>query len=155
MEDATTAPNERRDFIANLVVGAAGLFGLGGFALRFFQYLYPVVPPLQVLEVPAARRDAIPLNGGVVVTLPTGHVALVDKGGEVRAFSAVCTHLGCIVRWEGPMEHLYCPCHNGMFDRDGSVVGGPPPRPLERFPVDIREGQVFVKIKVRPKAVTA
>lgn len=155
MEDATAVPNERRDFIANLVVGVAGLFGLGGFALRFLQYLYPVVPPLQVLEVPVARRDAIPANGGLVVTLPTGHVALVDKGGDVRAFSAVCTHLGCLVRWEGPMEHLYCPCHQGMFDRDGSVAGGPPPRPLERFPVEVRDGQVFVTIKVRPKTATA
>lgn len=155
MEDVTAAPSERRDFIANLVVGVAGFLGLGGFALRFLQYLYPVVPPFEDVEVPAARRDAIPPNGGLVVTLPTGHVALVDKGGDVRAFSAVCTHLGCIVRWEGPMEHLYCPCHNGMFDRDGTVVGGPPPRPLEQFPVAIRDGQVFVKIRVRQKAATA
>ena len=77
------------------------------------------------------------------------------KGLSLRAFSAVCTHLGCIVRWEAGMEHLYCACHGGMFDRAGRVVGGPPPRPLPRYPVEVREGQVFVKIKSRPPVMGA
>jgi Rieske Fe-S protein len=42
-----------------------------------------------------------------------------------------------------------------MFAPDGQVVGGPPPRPLPRYPVEVREGQVFVKIKVRPPVVGA
>lgn len=145
----------RREFMANLVMAIAGFLGIGGLAARFLQYLYPVVPPEEVVEVPAGRRDQVPANGGLVLSLPTGQIALVDAGGELRAFSAVCTHLGCIVRWESGMEHLYCACHGGMFGRAGQVVGGPPPRPLPRYAVEIREGQVFVKIKVRPPAVGA
>jgi cytochrome b6-f complex iron-sulfur subunit len=147
---------DRREFVADLVVTAAGVVGLGGVAVRFLQYLYPVVPPEQVIEVAAGRRDAIPLNGAAVVALATGHVALVDAGGELRAFSAVCTHLGCIVKSE-PTDHhaLYCACHGGMFDHQGEVVGGPPPRPLPRYPVEVRDGQVFVKVTVRPPVLTA
>ena len=145
----------RREFVANLVMGIAGFLGIGGLAVRFVQYLYPVVPPEEVVEVPAGRRDQVPAGGGLVLSLPTGQVALVDAGGELRAFSAVCTHLGCIVRWEPGMEHLYCACHGGMFDREGRVTGGPPPRPLPRYPVEVRDGQVFVKMTVRPPAVTA
>lgn len=154
-EASPDAAPARREFVANLVMGIAGFLGVGGLAARFLQYLYPVIPPEEIVEVPAGRRDLVPSNGGVVLALPTGQIALVEAGGELRAFSAVCTHLGCIVRWEPGMEHLYCACHGGMFDRWGQVVGGPPPRPLPRYPVEVREGQVFVKIKVRPPVVGA
>ena len=151
-----TTGNGRREFVADLVLTVAAAVGFGGVAARFLQYLYPVVPPEQVIEVAAGRRDAVPPNGGMVVSLPGGHVALVDVSGELRAFSAVCTHLGCIVQSQ-PTEHhaLYCACHGGMFNREGEVVGGPPPRPLPRYPVEVRDGQVFIKLTVRPPVLTA
>ena len=143
--------NGRREFVADLVVTLSAAIGLGSVAARFLQYLYPVVLPEQVIEVAAGPRDAVPANGGIIVNLPEGHLALVDAGGELRAFSAVCTHLGCIVQWQ-PTDHhaIYCACHGGMFTREGAVVGGPPPRPLPRYPVEVRDGQVFVKMTVRP-----
>lgn len=146
----------RRTFVADLTLTVAGAMGLGSVAARFLQYLYPVVPPEQVVEVSAGPREAVPANGGIVVSLPIGHVVLLDAEGELRAFSAVCTHLGCIVKWQ-PTDHhaIYCECHGGMFTREGDVVGGPPPRPLPRYPVEVREGQVFVKMTVRPPSVTA
>jgi cytochrome b6-f complex iron-sulfur subunit len=142
---------KRRDFLANLVLAAAGLLALGGFAARFFAFLYPEVPAEKVLEVPVIARSQIPTNGGVVVNLPAGHVAVLDVNGEVRAFSAVCTHLGCLITWQPTSDHAwYCPCHKGKYDREGRVVSGPPPRPLTRYPVSVRDGQVYVTIKVRP-----
>ncbi len=151
-----TPGNGRRAFVADLVLTLASAAGLGGTAVRFLQYLYPVVPPEQVVEVAAGPRDAVPANAGIVVNLPMGHVVLLDADGELHAFSAVCTHLGCIVKWQ-PTEHhaIYCECHGGMFTREGDVVGGPPPRPLPRYPVEVREGQVFVKMTVRPPVLTA
>ena len=146
----------RREFLANLVLGVAGLLTLGGFASRFFAFLYPVVPPEQLVEVPAASRDQIPRNGGMVVSLPVGHVALVDADGELRAFSAVCTHLGCIVKWQPDGGHVwYCPCHKGTYDREGRVVSGPPPRPLQRYGVAVRDGKVYVKLPYRPPVLPA
>ena len=150
------AGNGRREFVADLVVTLSSAIGLGSVAARFLQYLYPVVPPEQVIEVAAGPRNSVPENGGIIVNLAAGHLALVDAGGELRAFSAVCTHLGCIIQWQ-PTEHhaLYCACHGGMFTREGKVVGGPPPRPLPSYPVEVRDGQVFVKMKVRPPVLTA
>ena len=146
----------RRKFVADLALTLTSAAGLGGLAVRFLQYLYPVVPPEQVIDVAAGPRDAVPANGGIVVNLPAGHVVLLDADGELRAFSAVCTHLGCIVKWQ-PTEHhaIYCECHGGMFTREGNVVGGPPPRPLPQYPVEVRDGQVFVKMTVRPPVLTA
>ena len=146
----------RREFIANLLVGVAGLLSVGGLASRLFEFLYPVVPPERLIQVPAADRDQIPRNGGIIAHLPTGHVALVDVQGEVRAFSAVCTHLGCIVRWQPDANYVwFCPCHKGTYDRDGKVVSGPPPRPLRPYAVTVRDGKVFVTLPYRPPVLPA
>jgi cytochrome b6-f complex iron-sulfur subunit len=58
--------------------------------------------------------------------------------GDVRAFSAVCTHLDCTVQFKSDTAQLWCACHNGMYDLGGNVVSGPPPRGLEKFMVNIR-----------------
>jgi Rieske Fe-S protein len=58
--------------------------------------------------------------------------------GDVRAFSAVCTHLDCTVQFKTDTAQLWCACHNGTYDLGGTVVSGPPPRPLEKFVVNLR-----------------
>jgi Rieske Fe-S protein len=58
--------------------------------------------------------------------------------GEVRAFSAVCTHLDCTVQYKPDTAQLWCACHNGTYDLGGNVVSGPPPRALEQFVVNLR-----------------
>jgi Rieske Fe-S protein len=61
-------------------------------------------------------------------------IVFLDREGEgYRALSAACTHLGCGVSWDGAARQFKCPCHGGVFDRDGRVLSGPPPRPLDRL----------------------
>jgi cytochrome b6-f complex iron-sulfur subunit len=69
-------------------------------------------------------------------------VIRTDKG--YRAFSAVCTHLGCIVHWDAADRELKCPCHAAAFDAAGQVVSGPPPRGLPEYGVMVAQGQVIV-----------
>ncbi len=64
---------------------------------------------------------------------------------EVTALSAICTHLGCIVRWKEGSKELDCPCHGGRFDLKGFVIGGPPPRPLPRYPVTVENGYIVIE----------
>lgn len=80
-------------------------------------------------------------------------LVLVDGAEGVVAYSAICTHLGCTVRFsEEPMDaapfpHIHCPCHSALFDprRGGIVLGGPAPRPLPQLPVRVNEkGEVVV-----------
>jgi len=70
----------------------------------------------------------------------------------IVAYSAICTHLGCTVRFsEEPMEqapfpHIHCPCHGAMFDPQHGcrVLGGPAPRPLPQLPVQVNaKGEVI------------
>lgn len=71
---------------------------------------------------------------------------------EFIAFSVNCTHLGCPVRWLPDAELFMCPCHGGVYYKDGSVAAGPPPRPLVRYDVRVVNGQV--KIKSAPIPIT-
>ena len=63
---------------------------------------------------------------------------------EFIAVSTRCMHLGCPVRWVIPSQRFVCPCHGGVYDAVGKVVGGPPVRPLDRFKTRVQNGQVQI-----------
>jgi Rieske Fe-S protein len=70
----------------------------------------------------------------------------VSKVGEdYRVLSAVCSHLGCSVNWEGKAGIFRCPCHNGVYSPEGKVISGPPPRPLTRLQARVKDGNIEVK----------
>ena len=152
MEDlapSAIAPRSRRDFMANIIMGAGTVLGLGSLAYRFLEYLYPVIPPIKLAEVPAGKPDDIPPEGARLVQLPAGPVLLEKADNEVRALSAICTHLGCTVQWHPEEKKFICPCHQGIYDFNGNVLSGPPLRPLEKLQVKVRDEQVFVLMKSR------
>ena len=66
------------------------------------------------------------------------------------AFSANCTHLGCPVRWMEGAELFMCPCHGGVYYKDGNVAAGPPPLPLVRYGVRIENGEVKISSVIVP-----
>ena len=65
-------------------------------------------------------------------------------GNELKAFSATCTHLGCIVQYRPDLGHIWCACHNGHYDLNGRNISGPPPAPLEEYTVNLRGDQIVV-----------
>jgi menaquinol-cytochrome c reductase iron-sulfur subunit len=69
---------------------------------------------------------------------------LTEDGRTFIALSNICTHLGCRVRWIADEEQFYCPCHVGIFDKEGNVVAGPPPRPLDRYQVMVDEEEIQI-----------
>jgi menaquinol-cytochrome c reductase iron-sulfur subunit len=72
---------------------------------------------------------------------------------DFTAFSVNCTHLGCPVNWRQDAELFLCPCHGGVYYADGSVAGGPPPRPLNQLPVRVT-GDQRVQVLTRPLTQT-
>jgi len=128
----------RRGFLqASLAVLAAGWTGWLVQAALFpaaATETRPVEIPLSDLPVGATR--------GITYE---GRPALVLRTADgVTALSLVCTHLGCLVQWQEGKQQLFCPCHDGRFDRDGDVLAGPPPLPLERLPVKILADRIIV-----------
>ena len=69
---------------------------------------------------------------------------------EFIAFEVNCSHLGCPVRWIASAEIFMCPCHGGVYYKDGSVAAGPPPRPLSRYEMQIKDGRVQLQTQAVP-----
>ncbi len=69
---------------------------------------------------------------------------LTEDGRNYIVMSNICTHLGCRVRWIAEKDQFFCPCHNGVFNKTGDVVSGPPPKPLNRFKVKVENDQIYV-----------
>lgn len=74
-------------------------------------------------------------------------IRLDGPSGEILVLSNICTHLGCGVRWDDSRKAFLCPCHNAVFDIEGKVVSGPPPRPLNRLNYQVRGGEILVRIE--------
>lgn len=121
---------------ATVVVAAAAAYP----AIRFLAppgdgKAGPVAVPLADLPPGSARTVEA---GGRTIVLIHG------DDGEIRAFHAVCTHLGCGLRWAEDARELHCGCHGGRFASDGRVLGGPPPRSLAPLRVDVMGDKVVV-----------
>lgn len=71
-------------------------------------------------------------------------ILIKTKEGKLKAFTAVCTHLDCIVQYRSDLEHIWCACHNGHYDLNGINISGPPPRPLKHYKVNVIEDNIFV-----------
>lgn len=149
---------DRRDFMKATIVSIGGIIGA---AIG--------IPAIPYIIGPAQKQDAadwirlgavskvelnVPTLFKLTLETQTGWVnseeefsvyVLTENGQDYTVMSNVCTHLGCRVRWIPEQGEFFCPCHNGVFAKDGTVVDGPPPRPLDKFDNKVEDGSIFVK----------
>src|SRR5262249_28803869 len=86
-------------------------------------------------------------DDGYAQTVDRQVIFLVRSGeSAVHALSSTCTHLGCRVSWVPESQQLKCPCHGGVYDRNGAVLSGPPPAPLASLSTKVEDGQVLVRV---------
>jgi cytochrome b6-f complex iron-sulfur subunit len=139
------ASPSRRTFLDYLVGSSA----VATLAAIFYPILKFMTPP-HIVEstensVVAAKVAEIPKNSGKIFKFGNKPGILVrTEGGELKAFSAVCTHLDCIVQYRSETKQIWCACHNGQYNLSGKNIGGPPPRPLEEFKVNTRGDDIVV-----------
>jgi cytochrome b6-f complex iron-sulfur subunit len=148
MSEATLDPGpSRRGFINWFLGTSAGAFLLA--------VLYPLsrylVPPeagestAGTVTLSDVKPDSVKPNTGQIFKFGSRPGILIrTPAGELRAFSAVCTHLNCTVQYRTDLTQIWCACHNGHYDLNGKNVEGPPPRPLEPFAVNVRGNQIVV-----------
>ena len=131
----------RREFVAVAAAGALAL-ALADAARIVFDFLKPQ---------PKAGFGGV-FTAGAVTDFPPGSLTHIRQGrffvvhveDGLLALYQRCTHLGCLVPWNEAEGRFACPCHAGRYNRVGEQVAGPPPRPLDLFPVTIVNGQVLV-----------
>jgi len=135
--------SQRRTFLTVLLAGlGAVLAAMAGWPV--IRFLSPGDTGGADVKV-TLPRDKVPVGGAEFIDF-RGRPAVVlqPKPGEFVALTAVCTHLGCIVKWVNEKQEFLCPCHGGRFSSSGQVLGGPPPKPLESFEVGLDGDQLVI-----------
>jgi cytochrome b6-f complex iron-sulfur subunit len=135
----------RREFL-NFGKKLLVVTGLAAVAAPIVAFFYPT----QLEEIPsepvsAGSIEEIPMNSSKTIRFGRYPALIIKTPEGLRAYSAVCTHFACIVKWDPELKQIVCPCHEGYFDaRDGSVISGPPPSPLEKLAIEVVEDQVYI-----------
>jgi menaquinol-cytochrome c reductase iron-sulfur subunit len=154
-----TINNSRRKFLANGIKDLAVLFGLGlgaplaGFSLspaRKREKHGDWIRVIKISELQGARPTKVTYKyerqDGWTTLEAAKMVFIVQSGdGTLTVLSNRCPHLGCGVDWDATSDHFRCPCHGGVFDLEGRVVEGPPPRPLSRLASKVEDGDIFIR----------
>jgi Rieske Fe-S protein len=97
------------------------------------------------IGIPTLFKAKVKLQTGWIIEEQELSVyVLTDNARDYVAMSNICTHLACRVRWISDREQFFCPCHNAIFDKEGNVVAGPPPRPLDRYETKVEDGQLYI-----------
>jgi cytochrome b6-f complex iron-sulfur subunit len=141
-------PTMSRRRLITYLLGFSVVATLGGVLTPIIGYLWPPgrvsgagsgrVQVGTASDFPSGQGKVVPVNDKPAIVVNTA------KGG-VKAFSAICTHLGCIVEWDPTRQVILCPCHDGRFNPvTGAVISGPPPGPLPQLALTVEDEAVYV-----------
>jgi len=143
---ASSENADGRRSVLNWLLGLWGGGVLGSICYPVARYLSPPdIPEAATLSVSAGSARALVVNSGRVVPFGSRPAIVIrTPDGELRAFSATCTHLDCTVQYRPDLERIWCACHNGQYDLNGRNVAGPPPRPLEAYDVNVKDDDIAI-----------
>ena len=158
MNESSGGKMSRRDMMKAAIFGIGGLIGASIVVPAIGYIVGPALKQAQDTWIRLGSVSKVELNEPTLfkatVETQTGWIdtqeevsayVLTENGKDFAALSNICTHLGCRIRWIAEEGKFFCPCHNGVFARDGSVVSGPPPRPLDRFETKVEDGTLYIK----------
>ncbi len=136
----------RRDFFTGLIYGGLGsLAAFIAYPVVRFLYYEKKLPLPKAVTVSQADLASISPNSAVYFQygyLPG--ILVKTETGELRAFSAKCTHLDCNVQYLPESKKFHCACHEGYFDSTGKNIAGPPPSPLQAFTIKQEEDIIVI-----------
>lgn len=143
MDEQSLPPQQRRTFLLIMIAGVSAALAAAA-AWPVWRFLAPSSDEDAAAKVPVPRASVEVGEAHFFNFRGRPAVVLQPTPGKFVAFSAVCTHLGCIVKWVPEKGEFLCPCHAGRFSTEGAVLGGPPPQPLESLPVTLADDQLLV-----------
>lgn len=138
-------PTGRRRFL-DYLLGTSVVATMGAIFYPIFKFMSPP-PIIEAMQnsVEGGKLAELPVNSGKIFKFGSQPGILVrTETGELKAFSAVCTHLECIVQYRPDTRQIWCACHNGQYNLSGKNIGGPPPRPLEEYKVNTRGDDIVI-----------
>jgi cytochrome b6-f complex iron-sulfur subunit len=143
---ADKIPISRRRFIAYAWI-VAGAIVIGELMGGSFAFLWPRKRRGKEEKVFIAGKVS-DFKIGEVVPFRKEKSFVIRLEGGFLAISSVCTHLHCIVNWNGVTKRFECPCHGAKFNKEGEVLEGPPPRPLDLYKLEVTAGNVVIDTEI-------
>jgi cytochrome b6-f complex iron-sulfur subunit len=133
----------KRRKLLSLLLTILGFTAVGSFVYPLVRFLAPAEGKTKVKQI-SLKKAEIFLGEAKEIALDSLPIIIINRPGKgFIALSRVCSHLGCLVDYNKIQNNVICPCHGAIFDLEGNVVSGPPPKPLQRFPLKV-EGESIV-----------
>ena len=144
--DAHSPKNPSRRKFLDYLLGSSAVATVGAILYPIFKFMIPPeVVEAQQNSVVVGKNAEFATNSGKIFKFGSKPGIIIrTETGQLKAFSASCTHLDCIVQYDPGSKQIVCACHNGKFDLTGKNVSGPPPRPLEEFSVNVKGDDITV-----------
>lgn len=144
----------RRQFLGKWFMGT-GLFASAVLFVRHgFAFIFPAEAKAKKRKLLVGKVNEIKVGEAKEVTYGENDLFLVRTDDGFKVFSAICTHLGCKIRWEGYRNRFYCACHKGIFSASGEVISGPPPRSLDEYKVEVEDNLVYMWMEERNRGLS-
>jgi cytochrome b6-f complex iron-sulfur subunit len=141
--DHPVQPGRRQ--LLGFLVGSGVMASLVSVVYPILSFVLPPASGELDADSVAAKVNELAVNSAKVFRMGNRPGILVRMAdGNYRALSAVCTHLNCTVQYRQREHDIWCACHNGVYNLQGAVVSGPPPKPLEVFEVHPRGQDIVV-----------
>ena len=134
--------------VITYLLGFSVVATLGGVLTPVIGYLWPPkgasvggsgrVEVGTIADFPVGQGKVVPVNDKPVIIVNTAQAGL-------KAYSGICTHLGCIVEWDEARQFILCPCHDGRFNAlNGAIISGPQPTPLPELALTVENDIIYV-----------
>ncbi|MBI3194130.1 MAG: ubiquinol-cytochrome c reductase iron-sulfur subunit [Ignavibacteriae bacterium] len=143
---ASSSPQKtRRGFLREVLFGWFFLTILPAFYV-LAEYLYPrTKKDAAITDLPIAKLTEVPLNSFKIIRLKKKPIMVMNsEQAQVKAFSLICTHLGCVVEYREEEQKFHCNCHGSVFDKDGKNLSGPAPTPLKPYRVKLTSTDILI-----------
>ena len=135
----------RRDVLKRVLIGWFTITVLPAIYAVLRYVIPPAIAEKNTESLRAAKLSELMPNSSKLVKFNQRPVIMVrTEDDRIRAFSAVCTHLGCTVEYKPDLRQFRCNCHGSVFDMNGTNIAGPAPKPLAAYRVDIRQDDIIV-----------
>jgi menaquinol-cytochrome c reductase iron-sulfur subunit len=158
-QDNDSSLDTRRGFL-KFTIGALSLLGGLVLGIPYMKTILRSSPPARLSWIEVGPVDSLsekkPVNLRFVMRSQDAYLhgevsrsvwVIKDSAGSLTVFSPTCPHLGCHYTWNKKTNDFECPCHGSVFTLQGTVVGGPSPRPLDTLPYKVEGGTLFVEWK--------
>jgi len=145
--DVADQEHSRRRWLTYLLGTSLGA-SVASFLYPVLRFVVPPVssePSLSEIELDVKASDILPNSGRIVPFSGKPVILFRTAAGELKALTATCTHLACTVQYRGDRSDIWCACHNGVYDANGTNISGPPPKPLTRLDVAVRGDKVVIR----------